>query len=56
MANLADLTAAEKADALDDVEDELFRFSRIVSSDTGLRAALTDRAASASAKTSCCGG
>ncbi|GAA3882864.1 F0F1 ATP synthase subunit delta [Streptomyces sp. NPDC003631] len=50
LANLADLTAAEKADALDDVEDELFRFSRIVSSDTGLRAALTDRAASASAK------
>ncbi|MFJ8720778.1 F0F1 ATP synthase subunit delta [Streptomyces sp. NPDC093269] len=50
LANLADLIAAEKADALDDVEDELFRFSRIVSSDTGLRAALTDRAASASAK------
>ncbi|GAA3804159.1 F0F1 ATP synthase subunit delta [Streptomyces chiangmaiensis] len=50
LANLADLTAAEKADALDDVEDELFRFSRIVSSDTGLRAALTDRAASTSAK------
>ncbi|MBW8700796.1 ATP synthase subunit delta [Streptomyces sp. MBT84] len=50
LANLADLTAAEKADALDDVEDELFRFSRIVSSDTGLRAALTDRAASVSAK------
>ncbi|MET8631454.1 F0F1 ATP synthase subunit delta [Streptomyces sp. NPDC004096] len=50
LANLADLTAAEKADALDDVEDELFRFSRIVSSNTGLRAALTDRAASASAK------
>jgi F-type H+-transporting ATPase subunit delta len=50
LANLADLTAAEKADALDDVEDELFRFSRIVTSNTALRAALTDRAASTSAK------
>lgn len=50
LANLADLTAAEKAGALDDVEDELFRFGRIVSSNTELRAALTDRAASASAK------
>ncbi|MEU6364207.1 F0F1 ATP synthase subunit delta [Streptomyces sp. NPDC046931] len=51
LANLADLTAAEKAGALDDVEDELFRFGRIVSSNTELRAALTDRAASATAKT-----
>lgn len=50
LANLADLTAAEKAGTLDDVEDELFRFGRIVSSSTELRAALTDRAASASAK------
>jgi F-type H+-transporting ATPase subunit delta len=50
LANVADLTAAEKADALDDVEDELFRFSRIVSSNTELRAALTDRAVGASAK------
>ncbi|MER6357527.1 F0F1 ATP synthase subunit delta [Streptomyces sp. NPDC001634] len=50
LANLADLTAAEKAGALDDVEDELFRFGRIVSSNTELRAALTDRAASTSAK------
>ncbi|MEU8587886.1 F0F1 ATP synthase subunit delta [Streptomyces sp. NPDC048664] len=50
LANLADLTAAQKANALDDVEDELFRFARIVASDTGLRAALTDRAAGASAK------
>ncbi|WP_055494820.1 F0F1 ATP synthase subunit delta [Streptomyces sp. TP-A0356] len=50
LANDADLIAAEKADALDDVEDELFRFSRIVSSSTELRAALTDRAASPAAK------
>ncbi|MEU7060055.1 F0F1 ATP synthase subunit delta [Streptomyces sp. NPDC046197] len=50
LANIADLTAAEKADALDDVEDELFRFGRIISSNTELRAALTDRAASSAAK------
>ncbi|GAA3064979.1 F0F1 ATP synthase subunit delta [Streptomyces glomeratus] len=51
LASLADLTAAEKAGALDDVEDELFRFGRIISSSTELRAALTDRAAGAAAKT-----
>ncbi|MET7476837.1 F0F1 ATP synthase subunit delta [Streptomyces sp. NPDC005648] len=50
LANTADLTAAQKAGALDDVEDELFRFGRIVSSSTELRAALTDRAATGSAK------
>ncbi|MEU3552667.1 F0F1 ATP synthase subunit delta [Streptomyces fragilis] len=50
LANLADLTAAQKAGALDDVEDELFRFGRIVASNAGLRAALTDRSASAEAK------
>ncbi|MFJ6572950.1 F0F1 ATP synthase subunit delta [Streptomyces sp. NPDC091292] len=51
LADIADLTAAQQAGKLDDVEDELFRFGRIVSSDTGLRAALTDRAATAAAKT-----
>ncbi|OIJ99750.1 F0F1 ATP synthase subunit delta [Streptomyces colonosanans] len=50
LANIADLTAAEKAGGLDNVEDELFRFGRIVSSNTELRAALTDRSATASAK------
>ncbi|WP_367320770.1 F0F1 ATP synthase subunit delta [Streptomyces sp. HUAS ZL42] len=50
LANTADLTAAQKAGALDDVEDELFRFGRIVSSNTELRAALTDRKAATSAK------
>ncbi|WP_432054248.1 F0F1 ATP synthase subunit delta [Streptomyces sp. bgisy022] len=50
LANTADFTAAQQAGVLDDVEDELFRFGRIVSSDTQLRAALTNRAASASAK------
>ena len=50
LANIADLTAAQKSGALDSVEDELFRFGRIVASDTQLRAALTNRSATASAK------
>ncbi|MBT2675123.1 F0F1 ATP synthase subunit delta [Streptomyces sp. SD31] len=50
LAATADLTAAQKAGTLDDVEDELFRFGRIVASNTGLRAALTDRSATTSAK------
>ncbi|MEU5088140.1 F0F1 ATP synthase subunit delta [Streptomyces sp. NPDC021356] len=50
LANIADLTTAERGGTLDDVEDELFRFGRIVSSSTELRAALTDRAASTEAK------
>ncbi|GHA33146.1 ATP synthase subunit delta [Streptomyces tauricus] len=50
LADTADLTAAQRLGRLDDVEDELFRFGRIVASDTGLRAALTDRGATAAAK------
>ncbi|MFI6930665.1 F0F1 ATP synthase subunit delta [Streptomyces sp. NPDC050287] len=50
LASLADLTAAQQAGTLDSVEDELFRFGRIVASNTELRAALTDRKANASAK------
>ncbi|WP_217140181.1 F0F1 ATP synthase subunit delta [Streptomyces sp. AC627_RSS907] len=50
LAATADFTAAQRAGTLDDVEDELFRFGRIVASDTGLRSALTDRSASTSAK------
>ncbi|NEC28903.1 F0F1 ATP synthase subunit delta [Streptomyces sp. SID8111] len=50
LANTADFTAAQQDGTLDDVEDELFRFGRIISSDTELRAALTNRAAGASAK------
>ncbi|HEY8980049.1 MAG TPA: F0F1 ATP synthase subunit delta [Streptomyces sp.] len=50
LADIADLTAAQKAGTLDNVEDELFRFGRIVSSNTELRAALTDRKATAAAK------
>ncbi|MFD5033551.1 F0F1 ATP synthase subunit delta [Streptomyces sp. NPDC058220] len=51
LAATAELTAAERSGALDDVEDELFRFGRIVESSTELRAALTDRSATVSAKT-----
>ncbi|WDO06182.1 F0F1 ATP synthase subunit delta [Streptomyces murinus] len=51
LADIADLTAAEKRGNLDEVEDELFRFGRIVASSTELRAALTDRTAGAAAKT-----
>ncbi|MEV7417530.1 F0F1 ATP synthase subunit delta [Streptomyces sp. NPDC089919] len=50
LADTADLTAAQKAGSLDDVEDELFRFGRIVASNTELRSALTDRTATGSAK------
>jgi F-type H+-transporting ATPase subunit delta len=50
LANTADLTAAQKAGELDNVEDELFRFGRIVESSPQLRAALTDKSASAAAK------
>ncbi|CAL9543825.1 ATP synthase subunit delta [Streptomyces sp. enrichment culture] len=50
LADTADLTAAQQSGALDGVEDELFRFTRIVASNPELRAALTDRTATASAK------
>ncbi|MBG0852479.1 F0F1 ATP synthase subunit delta [Streptomyces spinoverrucosus] len=50
LTNTADLTAAQAAGTLDSVEDELFRFGRIVASSTELRAALTDRKATTSAK------
>ncbi|MEG3630445.1 F0F1 ATP synthase subunit delta [Streptomyces poriticola] len=50
LADTADLTAAQQDGTLDDVEDELFRFGRIVSSSTELRAALTNRRAGAPAK------
>jgi len=50
LADLADLTAAQQRGKLDNVEDELFRFGRIVTSNTELRAALTNRSATASAK------
>lgn len=39
----AELNAAASDDKLDEVEDELFRFSRLVAGDRGLREALADR-------------
>jgi F-type H+-transporting ATPase subunit delta len=51
LAATADLTAAEQTGTLDDVEDELFRFARIIQSNAALRAALADRAAPAESKT-----
>lgn len=50
LANTADLTAAQKAGVLDNVEDELFRFGRILSSSPELRSALTNRSATSSVK------
>ncbi|MFF2652849.1 F0F1 ATP synthase subunit delta [Streptomyces sp. NPDC058045] len=50
LADTADLAAAQRSGTLDDVEDELFRFGRIVSADAGLRAALSERNAPAAAK------
>ena len=50
LAATADLTVAQRSGALDNVEDELFRFGRIVASSPGLRSALTDRSATAAAK------
>ncbi|MFF4601442.1 F0F1 ATP synthase subunit delta [Streptomyces sp. NPDC001339] len=47
----ADLVAAQRTGALDDVEDELFRFGRIIASNGELRRALTDRNATVAAKT-----
>ncbi|MEU5398310.1 F0F1 ATP synthase subunit delta [Streptomyces sp. NPDC005963] len=46
----ADLSSAQHAGVLDDVEDELFRFGRIAESHPNLRAALSDKAATPSAK------
>jgi len=50
LASSADLVAAQRAGTLDNVEDELFRFGRIVSSSSELRSALADRRASGTAK------
>ncbi|MFI0775174.1 F0F1 ATP synthase subunit delta [Streptomyces sp. NPDC021212] len=50
LASSADLVAAQRAGTLDNVEDELFRFARIVSSSSELRSALADRRASGTAK------
>lgn len=46
----ARLAAAERGGRIDAVEDELFRFERIVAGDAGLRDALTDRNADPATK------
>ncbi|GAB2706967.1 F0F1 ATP synthase subunit delta [Kitasatospora kifunensis] len=51
LAAYGEVIAAEQAGKLDDLEDELFRFGRIVSGSHELRAALTEPKAGAVAKT-----
>ncbi|MDH6116337.1 F0F1 ATP synthase subunit delta [Kitasatospora sp. GAS204B] len=50
LAAYAEVIAAEQAGKLDDLEDELFRFGRIVAGSHELRAALTEPKATAAAK------
>ncbi|MFJ6618521.1 F0F1 ATP synthase subunit delta [Kitasatospora sp. NPDC091335] len=50
LAAYAEIVAADKAGSLDDVEDELFRFGRVVSGSHELRAALTEPKAGTAAK------
>jgi F-type H+-transporting ATPase subunit delta len=50
LADTADLIAAQRSGDLDDVEDELFRFSRILEGSSELRAALASRVAGGEAK------
>ncbi|QKW21563.1 F0F1 ATP synthase subunit delta [Kitasatospora sp. NA04385] len=50
LAAYAEVIAADKAGVLDDVEDELFRFGRVVAGSHELRAALTEPKADAAAK------
>ncbi|MCM2578161.1 F0F1 ATP synthase subunit delta [Streptomyces meridianus] len=50
LADTADLSGAQRAGTLDEVEDELFRFARIVASSPDLRSALTEKRAGAAAK------
>ncbi|MFJ1704243.1 F0F1 ATP synthase subunit delta [Kitasatospora sp. NPDC088346] len=47
---LAEIIAADRAGTLDDVEDELFRFGRVVSGSHELRSALTEPKAGTAAK------
>ncbi|MGF1428470.1 F0F1 ATP synthase subunit delta [Kitasatospora sp. LaBMicrA B282] len=55
LAAYAEVIAAEKAGKLDDLEDELFRFGRVVSGSHELRAALTEPKATTAAKASLVG-
>lgn len=49
---IAHVAAAEQAGQADEVEDELFRFGRVVAADPALREAITDRTAPKAAKQS----
>jgi F-type H+-transporting ATPase subunit delta len=50
LASLTEIIGADRAGALDEVEDELFRFGRVVAGSPALRSALTDGAADSAAK------
>ena len=50
LAAYSEIIAADKAGVLDDVEDELFRFGRVVVGSIELRSALTEPKADAAAK------
>ncbi|WNI18120.1 F0F1 ATP synthase subunit delta [Actinacidiphila sp. ITFR-21] len=50
LADTADLIAAQRRGVLDDVEDELFRFGRILSGNSELRSALANQVADGTAK------
>ncbi|QMU79152.1 F0F1 ATP synthase subunit delta [Streptacidiphilus sp. PB12-B1b] len=50
LAAYAEIIGADRAGALDEVEDELFRFGRVVAGSNELRSALTDTAAGNAAK------
>lgn len=50
IATAAEVAAADRAGALDSLEDDLFRFGRIVAADEGLRSALSNRTAPTSAR------
>lgn len=50
LAAFAEIIGADKSGALDEVEDELFRFGRVVAGSNELRSALTDSAAGTAAK------
>ncbi len=50
VATAAEVAAADRAGALDSLEDDLFRFGRIVAADQPLRSALSDQTAPTSAR------
>ena len=49
---IAEVNAAEQAGQADELEDELFRFGRVVAADSALRDAITDRTVATAARRS----